>query len=194
MLRKTIVIIPIILLALSGCSSKSNDASVIGAQGPTMGAPAASATPAAPPTPGACPTTATRKFAKTRFVTNAGLAAGASKRYIYTPYKEGRFKAGAPGHKRATVKAAAAGLFALDQFRRAKANAQANPTLCRVLLAPLDKLTSVMSGLTGKLKRGEMDPADIATASSGLEGLRRTAGNADAGFKDKDVPADMIGG
>jgi hypothetical protein len=194
MLRKTIVIIPIILLALSGCSSKSNDASVTGAQGGTIGAPTASGMPAAPPTPGACPTTATRKFAKTRFITNAGLAAGAFKRYIYTPYKEGRFKAGAPGHKRAIVKAAAAGLFTLDQLRRAKANAQADPTLCRVLLAPLDGLTSMMSGLTGKLKRGEIDPTDIATASSGLEGFRRTAGSVGAGFKDKDVPADMIGG
>jgi hypothetical protein len=191
MLRKSILITSIMLLALCGCSDKSKDTTVTGAQGPSIGAPAA---PPASPTPGACPTAPTRKFAKTRFVTNAGLAAGAFKRYIYTPYKEGKFKAGAPGHKRAIVKAAAAGLFVVDQLRRAKANAQADPTLCRVLLAPLDQLTSMMSGLAGKLKRGEVDPTDIAAASGGLEGFRRTAGSTGAGFKDKDVPSNVIGG
>src|ERR671937_881769 len=108
MLRKTFVIIPIILLALSGCSSKSKDAAVTGAA-PTVGAPAAPATtPADTSTPQACPTAQTRKFAKTRFITNAGLAAGAFKRYILTPYKNGAFKSGAPKQKRSIVKAGVA--------------------------------------------------------------------------------------
>src|SRR5689334_11182724 len=107
MLRKTFVIIPVVLLALAGCSNKSKDAAVTGAQGqPSVGAPAAPpAPPAATATPMSCPTAATRKFAKTRFVANAGLAAGAFKRYIYTPYQAGAFKSGAHGQKRAIVKA-----------------------------------------------------------------------------------------
>jgi hypothetical protein len=194
MLRKTFVIIPIILLALSGCSSKSKDAAVTGAA-PTVGAPAA---PAAPPadtsTPQACPTAHTRKFAKTRFITNAGLAAGAFKRYIYSPYRNGTFKSGAKGRKRAIAKAAAAGLFTLDQLRRAKANAQADPTLCKMLAAPLANLSATMKGMTEKLRRGDADPTSIGAASGALEQTRGTAGTAGAGFKDKDVPANMIGG
>jgi hypothetical protein len=194
MLRKTFVIIPIILLALSGCSSKSRDAAVTGAA-PTVGAPAApAATPTDTTTPQACPTAQTRKLAKTRFIANAGLAAGAFKRYIYTPYRQGAFKSGAKGQKRAIVKAAAAGLFSLDQLRRAKANVQADPGLCKVLSAPLQKLSATMKIMVDKLKRGEIDPTTIGAASGALEATRGTAGSAGAGFKDKNVPSNMIGG
>jgi hypothetical protein len=194
MLRKTFVIIPIILLALSGCSSKSKDAAVTGAA-PTVGAPAAPATtPADTSTPQACPTAQTRKFAKTRFITNAGLAAGAFKRYIYSPYRSGAFNSGAKGRKRAIAKAAAAGLFTLDQLRRAKANVQGDPTLCKMLAAPLAGLSATMKGMVDKLKHGNADPTSIGAASGALEQTRGTAGSAGAGFKDKDVPANMIGG
>jgi hypothetical protein len=194
MLRKKFVIIPIILLALTGCSSKSKDAAVTGVA-TTAGAPGApAATPTGGATPEACPTAQTRKFAKTRFIANAGLAAGAFKRYIYTPYRNGSFKSGAKGHKRAIVKAAAAGLFTLDQLRRARANVQADPTLCKALAAPLRNLSSMMKNLTYKLKRGEIDPSAIGAASGALEQTRGTAGSAGAGFKDKNVPSNMIGG
>lgn len=194
MLRKTFVIIPIILLALSGCSSKSKDAAVTGAA-PTAGAPAApAATPTDSATPQACPTAQTRKFAKTRFITNAGLAAGAFKRYIYNPYHKGTFKSGAQGQKRSIVKAAAAGLFVLDQIRRARANVHADPTLCKALSAPMQRLGTVMKGLVDKLKRGEIDPTTIGAASGALEQTRGSAGGVGAGFKDKDVPSNMIGG
>lgn len=195
MLRKTFVIISITLLALSGCSSNKSKDTAGTAAAPTVGAPAApAAPPAATATPQACPTAHTRKFAKTRFITNAGLAAGAFKRYIYTPYRSGAFKSGAKGQKRAIVKAAAAGVFALDQLRRAKANAQADPTLCKTLSAPLQGLSATMAGLVGKLKRGQADPSDIGATSGALEQTRGTAGSAGAGFKDKDVPSSMIGG
>jgi hypothetical protein len=194
MLRKTFVIIPIILLALAGCSSKK-DAAVTGAA-PTAGAPAA---PAATPTdtgatPQACPTAQTRKLAKTRFITNAGLAAGAFKRYIYAPYRKGTFKSGAHGQKRAIVKAGAAGLFTLDQLRRAKTNVQADPTLCKTLSAPMQNLAAVMKGMVDKLRKGDADPTSIGAASGALEQTRSTAGSAGAGFKDKNVPSNMIGG
>jgi hypothetical protein len=188
MLRKMIVVFPIILLALTGCT-KSNDAPVTEQGGPTIGAPAPSTSPT---TSVACPSVPARRLAKTRFVANAGLAAGAFKRYIYDAHKQGRFKAGAPGRKAAIVKAAAAGLFVTDQLRRAKTNAQADPALCRVLREPLDRLTTAVSGMADNLKRGEVDITDIAAVSGGLEGFRRTAGSAGAGFRDKDVPPSMI--
>jgi hypothetical protein len=197
MLRKTSIIIPIILLALAGCSSKPKDTAVTGVQAPSVGAPAAQA-PAAPPTasatPFACPTAATRKFAKTRFIANAGLAAGAFHRYIYAPHQKGAFKSGAQGQKRSIIKATAAGLFALDQLRRAKANVEASPGLCRVLAAPMTRLQSALQTLVAKFKRGEVDPSTIGAASGALEQTRGAAGSAGAGFKDKNVPANMIGG
>jgi hypothetical protein len=194
MLRKTFIIIPIVLLALTGCSTRSKETAGTVPQSPAVGAPSAGAAGQDTATPAACPTKATRKLAKTRFVSNAGLAAGAFKRYIYAPYQKGSFKSGAPKQKRSIVKAAAAGLFVLDQLRRAKANAQADPTLCKALVTPLTTLSSSMSGLVGKLKQGQVDPTDIATTSGGVEGFRRVAGGAGAGFKDKDVPSNMIGG
>ncbi|GLY78561.1 hypothetical protein [Actinoallomurus iriomotensis] len=194
MLRKTFVIIPIILLALAGCSNTKAKETAQGAA-PSVGAPAAPGNaPTATATPTACPTGKTRKLAKTRFIANAGLAAGAFKRYIYDPYRSGAFKSDAKGHKRAIVKAAAAGLFVLDQLRRAKANVQADPMLCRTLSAPLQNLSNVMKSAVDKLRGGNADPSAIGAASGALEQTRSTAGSAGAGFKDKNVPSNMIGG
>jgi hypothetical protein len=198
MLRKSFVIISIMLLALSGCGGdKSRPESQAPAAGAPSGNPGGSAGPDAygqTPTPAACPTKATRRFAKTRFVTNAGLAAGAFKRYIYTPYRDGAFKNGAPKRKRSIVKAAAAGLFAFDQLRRARTNAQADPTLCKVLIGPIDKLSASMKDLAGKLKGGAVDPTGIGSIASGIEGFRKDAGSAGAGFQDKTPPASAVGG
>ena len=133
-------------------------------------------------------------MAKTRFVANAGLAAGAFKRYIYDPYRKGSFKNGAAGRKRAIVKAAAAGLFTLDQLRRAKANVQADPTLCKALSAPMQRLSEVMRSMVDRLKKGQVDPTSIGAASGALEQTRGAAGGAGAAFKDKNVPSNMIGG
>jgi hypothetical protein len=195
MLRKTFVIIPIVLLALAGCSNNKTEETAQTGAAPAVGAPAApGGAPTPTATPQACPTKATRKLAKTRFVANAGLAAGAFKRYIYDPYRKGAFKRDAKGHKRAIVKAAAAGLFALDQLRRAKANVQADPTLCKTLSAPLQNLGNVMKNAVDELKSGSVDPTALGAASGALEQTRSKAGSAGAGFKDKNVPSNMIGG
>ncbi|MCO6010111.1 hypothetical protein NE236_34605 [Actinoallomurus purpureus] len=187
------------LLALSGCGggTKSRPAVQAPANGAPTGAPGVSGAPGAygqTATPAACPAKATRKFAKTRFITNAGLAAGTFKRYIYTPYKNGAFKGGAPKRKRAIVKAAAAAVFAFDQLRRAKTNAQSDPTLCKVLIGPIDKLSASMKDLAGKLKGGQADPAEIGSVAGGIEGFRKDAGGAGAGFQDKAPPASAVGG
>lgn len=198
MLRKSFVIISITLLALSGCGSKHKDqeahAPVVGVPGGQPSAPGAPGAPGQTSTPAACPTKATRHFAKTRFVTNAGLAAGTFKRYILTPYKSGAFKSGAPKQKRSIVKAAAAALFVLDQLRRAKTNAQADPTLCKILISPIDRLSTAVGDLANKFKRGQVDPAEIGAVSGGIEGFRRDASSAGAGFQDKTPPPSVVGG
>ncbi|WP_460357230.1 hypothetical protein [Actinoallomurus acanthiterrae] len=184
------------LLPLTGCgggTKSRQEAQPPAAASPntTTTAPGANEQSAAP---AACPTKATRKFAKTRFITSAGLAAGTFKRYIYTPFKTGAFQAGAPKRKRSIAKAGIAAVFAFDQLRRAKANAQADPTLCKVLIGPIDKLSSSMHDLAGKLKGGTADPGEIDGVGSGIEGLRKDAGGAGAGFQDKTPPASAVGG
>ncbi|WP_345433852.1 hypothetical protein [Actinoallomurus vinaceus] len=184
------------LLPLAGCgggtkSRQEPQAPAAGAPQATAGAQGASGQTASP---AACPTKATRKFAKTRFITNAGLAAGTFKRYIYTPFKSGAFQAGAPKRKRSIAKAAVAAVFAFDQLRRAKTNAQADPTLCKVLISPIDKLSSSMKDLAGKLKGGNADPTEIGGVFDGIEGFRKDAGGAGAGFQDKTPPASAVGG
>jgi hypothetical protein len=51
-----------------------------------------------------------------------------------------------------------------------------------------------MKSMVDKFKRGEVDPSLIGASSGALEQTRGAAGSAGAGFKDKDVPANMIGG
>jgi hypothetical protein len=186
MLRKSFVIMSIasiVPLTLCSCGGSSTEA-----------APPASILSAQTATPTACPTKATRKFAKTRFVVNAGLAAGAFKRYIYTPYRNNAFKKGATGQKKAIAKAAVAGVFVADQLRRAKNNIMADPLLCKTLAGPVTTLSAMAKSLVGKLKKGQADPTDIGSFSSGVEGFRKTAGSAGAGFKDRTPPAGAVGG
>ncbi|MEV0324800.1 hypothetical protein ACIBKX_40495 [Streptomyces sp. NPDC050658] len=82
------------------------------------------------------PTTEERKLAKTRFVVDAGLAAGATYEWIWKPHKAGKFKKGHPGRTMALVKASLAGAFAYNRLKAAVANAKADPALSRAL-APL---------------------------------------------------------
>jgi hypothetical protein len=184
MLRRSFVVIPILVLALSACGTR--------AKAPDEGAPAVLAPK--PVAEATCPATATRRFAKTRFVANAGLAAGAFHRYIYKPFRGGAFKNGAHHHKRAIAKAAIAGVFALDQLRRAKNNVQADPKLCQTLSAPLASLSGKIKGMTDNMRNGHADPSQLSSTKGALEGFRSKAGSEGAGFQDKNVPPSMVGG
>jgi hypothetical protein len=79
---------------------------------------------------GASPTSsvAKQKLAKTRFVANAGLAAGATYQWIVKPYRNGKFKKGANGRTVALVKAGLAGTFAYNRLKHAMNNAKGDPT------------------------------------------------------------------
>ena len=68
-----------------------------------------------------------QKFAKTRFVANAGLAAGATYQWIVKPYRKGKFKKGAKGRKLALVKAGVAGAFAYNRLKAAVEERQGRP-------------------------------------------------------------------
>jgi hypothetical protein len=136
--------------------------------------------------PGACPTAETKKFAKTEFVADAALAGGAFKRYIYSPAKAGKFRHGAKGKVVALIKAAAAGAFVINRLNAAKVNVENDPTLCKVLIAPLQSLSAAVSGLIGKAKNGlgTISPSDVDGGNTALADLHNAASSGGSAFTD----------
>lgn len=100
-----------------------------------------------------------QKFAKTRFVANAALAAGATYQWIVKPYKAGKFKKGAHGRKLTLAKAALAGAFTYNRLKAAVRNAQGDPTLSKAL-APLTAAINGLKGLPAKLGKGDGSAAN----------------------------------
>jgi hypothetical protein len=177
MVRKLSIVLVIALLAFTAaCSSSSSTVNNASAD--------SSASVVAAATPAACPTKNTESFAKTKFVADVALAGGAFKRYIYSPAKAGKFKKGANGKVLALVKAAAAGAFTVNRLNAAKNAAQANPTLCKLLAAPIAKFSAAVSGLVSKAKSGSIDPSDVNSGNGFLDDLHSAAGQGGAAFTD----------
>ncbi|MGW1072606.1 hypothetical protein [Streptomyces sp. NPDC002537] len=110
---------------------------------------------------GASPTSSAekQKFAKTRFVANAGLASGAAYQWIIKPYRNGAFKKGADGRTVALVKAGLAGTFSYNRFKAAVNNAKGDPTLSKAV-APLSAGIDSLKGLTTKFRKGDATDND----------------------------------
>jgi hypothetical protein len=177
MVRKLSIVLVIALLAFTAaCSSSSSTVNNASAN--------SSASVVAAATPAACPTKNTESFAKTKFVADVALAGGAFKRYIYSPAKAGKFKKGANGKVLALVKAAAAGAFTINRLNAAKNAAQANPTLCKLLAAPIAKFSAAVSGLVSKAKSGSIDPSDVNSGNGFLTDLHGAASQGGAAFTD----------
>lgn len=174
MYRKAAILLAIVLLAFTAACTSSRSSSVSAVR--AAGTAATSAT--------SCPTSNTKSFAKTRFVADAALAGGAFKRYIYTPASEGKFSKGAHRRVLALAKAAAAGAFVINRLDAAKNAAQANPTLCKLIVAPLASLKASVTGLITKSKSGNLTSSDVAGTSNQLEGFRNAATRGGAGFTD----------
>ncbi|MGW1804182.1 hypothetical protein [Streptomyces sp. NPDC002078] len=128
-----------------------------GEQTSTKDTAAHQAAPAATPSP---TTSAERqKFAKARFVANAGLAAGATYQWIVKPWKAGKFKKGAHGRKMTLVKAGLAGAFTYNRLKAAVRNAQGDPLLSKAL-APLGAAIEGLKNLPAKLRSGDGNAAN----------------------------------
>ncbi|MEV5576680.1 hypothetical protein AB0L06_42205 [Spirillospora sp. NPDC052269] len=187
---RRLLVLPVLLtLALLGsgaCGSKSHHAS--GPSGVSSPGAAGGQNATGTAAPGTCPSQATKKFAKTRFVADAGLAFGAFHRWIYKPWQAGNFKSGAQGQKKAIVKGAAAGAFALTRLNAARKLVDADPTLCSKLKQPLESLKNNMTGLTDKLKSGNADPSQIGSAGGAVENFRKQAAENGATIKDQTPP------
>ncbi|MFI9804966.1 hypothetical protein ACIHEJ_11465 [Streptomyces sp. NPDC052301] len=147
-------------VALTLCCALLAGSTACGSSDTTGTTKAASASQAAPAADTPSPTTSAekRKFAKTRFVLDAGLAAGATYQWIVKPWKAGKFKKGAKGRKTALVKAALAGAFTYNRLKAAKKNAQGDPTLSKAL-APLSAGIAALKDLPSKLRKGDENAA-----------------------------------
>ncbi|MEV5684670.1 hypothetical protein AB0L68_15995 [Streptomyces sp. NPDC052164] len=128
-----------------------------------------------------------QKLAKTRFVANAGLAAGATYQWIVKPYRAGTFKKGADGRTFAVVKAGLAGAFAYNRLKAAADNAKGDPLLAKAV-APLAAGIESLRGMATRLRKGEAGDGDIGAFENVINGIKDAGRSAGAEVKDK-VPS-----
>jgi hypothetical protein len=145
------------LLVLPACSSSSKD-SVSGAAAANLASPS---------------TTADRvKLAKTKFVANASLAAGAAYQWLYKPFKAGTFKSGAKGRTFALVKGGLAGAFTYNRLKAALNDAKGDPTLSKATDALQSGIDSI-KGLPSKIKGGTATDADFNQVQSVVNSVKK---------------------
>lgn len=142
--------------------------------------------------PGVSPSASKQKLAKTRFVANAGLAAGATYQWIVKPYRAGSFKKGADGRTFALVKAGLAGGFAYNRLKAAAENAKGDPLLSKAV-APLTAGIESLKGLGTKLRNGEAGAGDIGVFESVVNSIKEAGASVGAEVKDKVPSTSQLG-
>ena|SRR5579884_1936278 len=157
-----VAILSVLAVSLVGCGSSNSGASSSASGG---SAPAASSS------------TSTTHFAKTKFVLHAALAFGAFHRWIYKPAKAGELSHPLR-HPLVATKAALAAAFTYHELKLALADAQADPTLSK-LVAPITALDNKLHGLAGSVKSGGTSSSDVSSldgAVSSIKGQSAAAG------------------
>ncbi|MGW8889008.1 hypothetical protein [Streptomyces sp. NPDC055749] len=146
--------------------------------------------------PGASPSASAsagkQKLAKTRFVANAGLAAGATYQWIVKPYRAGSFKKGAEGRTFALVKAGLAGGFAYNRLKAAVENAKGDPLLSKAV-APLTAGIESLKELGTKLRKGEAGAGDVGAFESVINSVKDAGASVGADVKDKVPSTSQLG-
>ena len=136
---------------------------------------------------GATSSSGATHFAKTKFVLHAGLAFGAFHRYIYKPYKEGKFSGGLLHHKLATLKAALAAAFAYHEVKLALQDARSSKLLSTAL-SPLLALQTKLGALTSGLKHGNVDGTAITSANADAGQTSQAGAHAGRPITDQATP------
>ncbi|MDJ0347013.1 hypothetical protein QMK19_22900 [Streptomyces sp. H10-C2] len=163
-----------LLTATTACNDKAKNAATSGS-----------------PTPST--TAEQQKLAKTRFVANAGLAAGATYQWIIKPFRAGTFKKGADGRTFALVKAGLAGAFAYNRLKAAADNAKGDPTLSK-LVAPLTSGIDALKDLPSKLRKGDSTDAVVGSFENTINGVKDAGKKAGATVTDQIPSASQLGG
>ncbi|MFF0432429.1 hypothetical protein ACFYU9_09440 [Streptomyces sp. NPDC004327] len=147
----------------------------------------------ATPTPSASASFEKQKLAKTRFVANAGLAAGATYQWIVKPYRAGKFKKGADGRTFALVKAGLAGAFTYNRLKAAVENAKGDPLLSKAV-APLSAGIESLKQLGTKLRKGGATDGDIGGLEGVINSVKEAGKSAGANVVDKVPSASQLSG
>ncbi|MFE5967202.1 hypothetical protein [Streptomyces sp. NPDC056463] len=134
-----------------------------------------------------------QRLAKTRFVANAGLAAGATYQWIVKPYRDGKFKKGTEGRTFALVKAGLAGAFAYNRLKAATENAKGDPLLSKAV-APLTAGIDRLKDLGTKLRKGEASEADVGAFEDVITDVKDAGRSAGAVVTDKVPSTSQLGG
>ncbi|XMN09404.1 hypothetical protein ACK8N7_26855 [Streptomyces griseobrunneus] len=167
-----------LLVSATACGDSGDSGSATGT-GASTSASASVASPSA--------STEKQRLAKTRFVANAGLAAGATYQWIVKPYRAGTFKKGAEGRTFALVKAGLAGGFAYNRLKAATENAKGDPLLSKAV-APLTAGIESLKGMATKLRNGQAGEGDIGAFESVIDSIKSAGKGAGAEVQDK-VPS-----
>ena len=152
-----VAVLGVLAFAVVGCGSSNSSSSSAAAPGAASGTAS----------------TTTTHLAKTKFVLHAGLAFGAFHHWIYKPAKAGDLSHPLE-HKFTTVKAALAAAFVYHELKLALADAQASPTLSK-LVAPITDLQNKLHGLAGSVKSGGASAADVAGLDSTVSQVKSQA-------------------
>jgi hypothetical protein len=120
--------------------------------------------------------TSSIKLAKTKFALHAGLAFGAFHRWIYKPVKAGTLTHPL-SHKVTLVKAGLAAAFVYHELGLALKNAQADPTLSKVV-APVTALQAKLRGMPNTLKSGTTNPADVTDSNDLISSISQQSSSA----------------
>lgn len=174
--RRGVVVLPLcsaLLVTAAGCGSNHGNRSA---------APSASTSSAGQ-----------HKHAKTQFVANAGLAAGATYQWIVKPYREGRLKDGAKGRTTALVKAGLAGAFTYNRLKAATENAKGDPLLSKAV-APLAVRVDELKKLGSKLRTGQVREADIGSFEKAVTGFKSAGKSAGAEVTEKIPSTSQLAG
>jgi hypothetical protein len=115
-------------------------------------------------------------LAKTKFVLHAALAFGAFHRWIYKPAKAGELSHPFR-HPLVAAKAALAAAFTYHELKLALADAQASPTLSK-LVAPITALQNKIHGLEGSVKSGGTSSSDATSLDGAVSSIKSQAASA----------------
>ncbi|OKJ69324.1 hypothetical protein [Streptomyces sp. CB02261] len=143
-------------------------------------------------TPSSTSTFEQQKLAKTRFVANAGLAAGATYQWIVKPYRAGKFQKGADGRTFALVKAGLAGAFTYNRLKAALNNAKGDPLLSKAV-APLTAGVESLKDLGTKLRKGEAGAADVGAFEGIINSVKDAGKSAGAEVVEKVPSTSQLG-
>ncbi|MBV8954858.1 MAG: hypothetical protein JO153_02980 [Solirubrobacterales bacterium] len=155
------------LLALvgAGCGSSSSSSSAAAGGGTSSSETTASSA-----------SSSSIGLAKTKFVLHAGLAFGAFHRWIYKPIRAGDLRHPL-SHKATLIKAGLAAGFVYHELGLALRDAQADPTLSK-LVSPITELQTKFHDLGGGIKSGQVSEGDVTSLSDQISSVKQQSASA----------------